>query len=926
MKNILVTLLLLLSATAWSDESAHDYEQGLRAYNQKEYQSALIHLKNSLQKDPNNLPSRILLGTIHIDQSNGDAAEKELRLALQLGGDQRLIVPLLMQALNYQQKYQQVLEDYPIEKYPTVIHGKMHYQRGLAHLESNNLDKATDAFQHSLLLGNQQSASHAGLAMTALQKRNFTLAKDEAIKAISIDPDNARAWHALGSISFAENQPSAAIENYRKALQLDKDYFSAKLSLATLYLDQKQHSRAIEIFSDLREKSTANPQVSFLYSLALKAAGETKKAQIELSHATDILETVAQAEFNNRPSLNFLAGLIYYENRQYEKAYLRLEQYLVSQPRNMRAQLLRASTLIGMDKAYEAIKVLKKSLLYAANDPHVHSLLGEAYFKAKQYSLAQEHLNRSLELNSNNIRGQTISGLTKLAIGQGSGAVEDLEKAATNLTDNSSIMPTLITLQLGTGNISRARELAENALSEAPGNTTIHNLLAGSYAAEKNYDRALTIYQQITETDPDFLLARLNIAKMEYALGNHDRAIIQVDQLENQYPRNTIVLYEKAKLLLTTGEIASAIKLLKKIHELDSSLIQPALDLVGLYLKTGEHWPALKLAKKLNLRFADNHNVQMALVSALLANRSKDKAKILLQQMTRKADYNMPALDKIADQQLDALFFDDARWTLQKLLDADADNYSALTRLAILQITTGRMESASQISKNLLEKFPDRAQTYLIAADIAGYEKKFDEVITHYQQAQKIKPMASTAVQIFRARHSLKQRDLALKELTAWTEKHPQDSLSHNVLGDYYLLKQDLEQAEKYYLKVLKLSPRHALVMNNLAGIYLETQPGKALEYVLKAYEIAPENTLILDRLGWILSQSGQHEDALRYLRNAVSRNSQSPQIHYHLGATLEAMQKPDEALISYQMALKLGSGKFQEEIKQKIRLLELSR
>ena len=42
--------------------TSEDYEKALTAFNQNEYDEAYIHLKNSLQKDPENLAAKILMG------------------------------------------------------------------------------------------------------------------------------------------------------------------------------------------------------------------------------------------------------------------------------------------------------------------------------------------------------------------------------------------------------------------------------------------------------------------------------------------------------------------------------------------------------------------------------------------------------------------------------------------------------------------------------------------------------------------------------------------------------------------------------------------------------------------------------------------------------------------------------------------------
>ena len=61
---------------------------------------------------------------------------------------------------------------------------------------------------------------------------------------------------------------------------------------------------------------------------------------------------------------------------------------------------------------------------------------------------------------------------------------------------------------------------------------------------------------------------------------------------------------------------------------------------------------------------------------------------------------------------------------------------------------------------------------------------------------------------------------------------------------------------------------------------------------------MAPGDPAILDTLGWILVEQGQLDEGLRYLRDARLRDTQNPEIRYHLAVVLNRTGRADEARI----------------------------
>jgi Tfp pilus assembly protein PilF len=128
------------------------------------------------------------------------------------------------------------------------------------------------------------------------------------------------------------------------------------------------------------------------------------------------------------------------------------------------------------------------------------------------------------------------------------------------------------------------------------------------------------------------------------------------------------------------------------------------------------------------------------------------------------------------------------------------------------------------------------------------------------------------------------------------------------MLADINYVAGDRKQALNYYEELIAKDRATGEVYTKLAQTYAKRNSRKALSYAEKAYALAPEDDAVLDTYGWLLTQNGQAREGLSLLRDAVSRNSTSSEIFYHLGVTLEKLQQKKQAVEAYETALSFNA------------------
>lgn len=389
--SIFLTLLLCTAVTAADPQAIRYYEDALELFNAGDQKSALIQVKNSLQRDPGQLPAKILLGRIHLALGRPEPAEEQFVQAGQLGADPFLFALPLAKARNALGKSELNVETIRPVGMPPGPASDLWVELGIARLASGDLIGADIAFEEALRLSPRKVTATLGLASVQLHREDYGKAEILAAEALADAPESANAWFMLGVVMQKKRQLEGAEAHFSEARRLQPDHVKATLAEATLKLHRGLAAEAAPLAQGVLDSRPWSLEAAYILYQALHATGENEAAQKALEHALNLVSKVTPADLAGRPSLMLLASLVAYETGRHETSYGFVSAYLQLKPEDARAREHQAKLLLAMEKPLPASRILRSLANQYPRVPRYQIMLGDVSIQLKDYSQAEKH-------------------------------------------------------------------------------------------------------------------------------------------------------------------------------------------------------------------------------------------------------------------------------------------------------------------------------------------------------------------------------------------------------------------------------------------------------------------------------------------------------------------------------------------------------
>ena len=143
---------------------------------------------------------------------------------------------------------------------------------------------------------------HFRLGRAILLQSHDAKALDEAAtefqSELKLSPEDSACEFQLGQIAFIRNNQAESKIHFERALALSPTFVQAQISLAKVYLQERNYGEAIRLLTQATQAQPANESAHYTLLTAYRNAGQMDKAKEEKA-VLDRLQKTPEGEFSN---------------------------------------------------------------------------------------------------------------------------------------------------------------------------------------------------------------------------------------------------------------------------------------------------------------------------------------------------------------------------------------------------------------------------------------------------------------------------------------------------------------------------------------------------------------------------------------------------------------------------------------------------
>ena len=413
----------------------------------------------------------------------------------------------------------------------------------------------------------------------AIEQGDYASIERELLNYAIQNPTDAKGFELLARMRFNQNRLGEAKSLYQKALALDSNFTSAKISLAAINFQTGSPQSAILMLDGITDRELPDDRVRLKLAQTFALVGECRRALSTIEKLSvkakngEALPLRAECYFKTR------------ENGQIA-ALLPAANNLARQ--NPSAAIKFADVLIDGAMFKDAANVLRALLKTFPQNAEALVVLAKAEIFLKDFTNAKNHLAQVSKIKPQSPELFFAQGLLESEQGKNTEALEWLEKSLAAAPDSVPVLRQYVISAIRASENGKAVRAAEKLVqlnSSEPEFLYLHGAAALQNNNLKAAESSLTKYFEIRPQD-----SRGCVALGLVFAANPDRLDVARRQMEKCLeinPNNTEAKYQLGLSYKAAGETAKSIEYFEATVADVPGYASALRDLGAAYMQTG---------------------------------------------------------------------------------------------------------------------------------------------------------------------------------------------------------------------------------------------------------------------------------------------------------------------------------------------------
>jgi putative PEP-CTERM system TPR-repeat lipoprotein len=885
---LLASLMLVIAGCGSKDEDF--IRSGKDLLEKNDRSAALIQFKNAAQKNPNDPEARYLLGVTLFRLGDPASAAAELEKARSLGIEDDRVMKDLARALIAAGDLARATTELSTAKPVTpASKATLLAIRGDIHFVRNEIQKAAEAYQASLVADAGNAFAKVGLARMAI----FEKKPDDAMRLLDevLAADGAffDALFLKGAQLMGQGQGPEALTMLRKASALQPWDMRPLGSLITLQLSLQDIKGADESFAALK-KSAAGPELKHY------ASAQIDYAKGNLPAARDSIRRALESRPDD-PSLLFLSGRIEHDLGNLMLAEKQLEQVVSAAPDDLSSRVLLTATYLRSGKIVRAKNSLAKLQASYPDDLNVLRLTGELAMAEQRTKDAVASFQKAAERDKTSSPAYLRLGRARIAAGERDAGQNDLQTAVNldpaNLEAQEAVLVDLVKKKDFKGAMSHVAAI-EAKLPDRVEPYYMHGLVLAASgdrkASREKLDKAATM-------SPGFFPAVRALAQLDVEAGKLEDAKNRYRQILKVNPRLTTATFLLADLMERTKTPKSEIiGLLDEAIAANATDSQVRLKKVDYLVRLGDRKGALDAIQETRVAFPEDPNVLALAARTQALSRDYSQAISTYSKLVGMQSSSPEPLLGRASVYAAQKDWIHALESVRQAIVAFPDHQPAYSALIDVRVRAKQFDEALADVKLIEKRWPGSALYYVESARIYAAMKRPGDAERLIREGLAKLATPSMAQLLYVTLSGNGRPDDADRALRQWLERHPDDVASMMLAFSVRLSKKQYRESVEWVRRAVQKKPDDAVLVNNLAFALGKAGEREALVVARRAVELAPKSIGVRETLGVLQVQFGETAAGVETLQGVLQKLPKSASTRIALARGLVALGKPAEA------------------------------